>query len=348
MREILADVETWRNRGERIGIATVVETWGSSPRPVGSKLAVNLNGGMSGSVSAGCVENAVIEATLASIRSGEPRLLTFAVSKETALDVGLTCGGTIKVFVEPLEAYASVFDPLKAHLDAHKPVGIACALDGPAAWRNRKLAVFADGSMGGNLQAPDLPARLRQEVAKRLESEGGIVELEGFSFFIDIHPRVPRLIIVGAVHIAECLAAMAVLAGFDITIVDPRRAFAVPERFPRATLILQWPAEALASLSLDRDSYVVTLSHDPKLDDPALRHALASAARYIGALGSKRSNLLRLERLREAGLTSQQLARLHAPTGLPIGSRSAADIAVSVLAELIQVRNIPVQPSLQP
>lgn len=341
MRDILASLENWRQQGERIALGTVIETWGSAPRQVGAKLAVNLNGGIAGSVSAGCVENAVIEAALASIRSGEPRLLSFGVTKESALEAGLTCGGTIRVFVEPFTAYDSVYAQIKAQLEQRKPIGVIGVLEGPSELINRKLAVFDDGHTEGDLEAAGLQERLIQSVLERLPNlPGGVLELGGLKLFVDILSRMPRLIIVGAVHIAEFLVPMATLAEFEIILVDPRSAFATSERFPTVqTINRKWPDEALASLGLDEDSYVVVLTHDSKLDDPALRAALASNARYVGVLGSRRANQQRLERLREAGVTEAQLDRLHAPIGIPLGNRSTVDIAVSILAELVKVRN---------
>ncbi len=341
MRDILPTLETWRQQGEQIALATVVETWGSAPRQVGAKLAVTLSGGIAGSVSAGCVENAVIEEALACIRSGQPRLLTFGVSKDTALSVGLTCGGTIKVFVEPFTAYAGIYDSLKARLDAREPLGVIGILEGPPEVLNRKLAVFADGHAEGDLELPSLGDPMIQTVLDRLPSQaGGLVELGGLQLFVDIYPRLPRLVIVGAVHIAEFLVPMATLAGFEIILVDPRSAFATPERFPRVAAINKhWPDEALTALNIDDDSYIVVLAHDAKLDDPALRVALASPARYVGVLGSRRALQDRLVRLREAGLSESQLARLHAPIGLDLHGHSTVDIAISILAELVQVKN---------
>lgn len=341
MRDILPTLETWRQQGEQIALATVIETWGSAPRQVGAKLAVTLSGGIAGSVSAGCVENAVIEAAQACIRSGQPRLLTFGVSTDTALSVGLTCGGTIKVFVEPFTAYAGIYDSLKARLNAREPLGVIGVLEGPPEVLNRKLAVFADGHTEGDLELPSLRVPMLQTVLDRLPSQpGGLVELGGLQLFVDIFPRLPRLVIVGAVHIAEFLVPMATLAGFEITLVDPRSAFATTERFPSVGAInSRWPDEALASLNLDDDSYIVVLAHDAKLDDPALRVALASPARYVGVLGSRRALQDRLLRLREAGLSESQLARLHAPIGLDLHGRSTVDIAISILAELVQVKN---------
>ena len=341
MRDILASLDRWRQQGERIAIGTVIETWGSAPRQVGAKLAVNLAGGIAGSVSAGCVENAVIEAAQASIRSGEPRLLSFGVTQESALEAGLTCGGTIRVFVEPFSAYASVYDQIRTRMDQRKPVGVVSVLEGPPELINRKLAVFEDGHTEGDLELADQQEQLVQSVLGRFPNlPGTVFESDGLKLFVDILSRMPRLIIVGAVHIAEFLVPMAALAEFEIILVDPRSAFATSERFPTVkTINRKWPDEALASLALDEDSYVVVLTHDPKLDDPALCAALASKARYVGALGSRRANQQRLERLREAGLTEAQLDRLHAPIGIPLGNRSTVDIAISILAELVKVRN---------
>ncbi len=341
MRDILPTLETWRQQGEQIALATVIETWGSAPRQVGAKLAVTLGGGIAGSVSAGCVENAVIEEALACIRSGQPRLLTFGVSRDTALSVGLTCGGTITVFVEPFTAYEGIYASLKARLDAREPLGVIGVLEGPPEILNRKLLVCADGHTEGDLELPSLRTPMIQAVLDRLPGQpGGLIEPGGLQLFVDIIPRLPRLVIVGAVHIAEFLVPMATLAGFEITLVDPRSAFATPERFPRVAAINKhWPDEALTSLKLDDDSYVVVLAHDAKLDDPALRVALASPARYVGVLGSRRALQDRLIRLREAGLSESQLTRLHAPIGLDLHGRSTVDIAISILAELIQVKN---------
>lgn len=340
MRDILPSLETWRRQGEQIAIATVIDTWGSAPRQVGSKMAITLGGRVAGSVSAGCVEGAVIEEALAVIRSGLPRLLSYGVSDEAAFDVGLACGGTIKIFVEPLAAYQGTFDLIKAHLGTREPLAVVGILDGLPEHINHKLVVFADGRLGGDLSLPDQLAEVAKAAADILPGEiGSVVDIAGVSFFVDVYPPVPRLIIVGAVHIAEFLVPMASLAGFDIAIVDPRAAFATSERFPDVEIVKEWPDKALASMRLDSASYVVVLTHDPKLDDPALCVALPGEARYVGALGSNRTNQLRLERLVKAGLTQAQLARLHAPIGLPIDGRGPAEIAISIMAEIVKVRH---------
>lgn len=343
MRDILPILEAWKSQGERIAVATVIETWGSSPRPVGSKLAVTASGLIEGSVSAGCVEAAVIQEAQAVLESGVPRLLSYGVSTGRALEVGLACGGTLKAFVEPFTAFAGVFDQVKARLEAREPVALVGVLEGPRELLNRKLAVFADGSTAGDLVLPGLSGEVTGRVGALLAGEaGGTIELAGLRLFVDVVPRVPRLVVVGAVHIAEFLVPMAALAGYETVVVDPRAAFATRERFPNASAIVRrWPDEALAALDLDEASFVVVLTHDPKLDDPALGAALPSRARYAGVLGSRRSVEQRKDRLRELGLTEDQLSRLRAPIGLPLGGRSAVEIAVSILAEIIQARNTP-------
>lgn len=350
MNDVLASLETWLQRGDQIAVTTVVDTWGSAPRPVGSKMAATLSGGIAGSVSAGCVENAVIEESLAVIRSGQPRLLSFGVADDQAFEVGLACGGTIRVFVEPFTALQGVYSTIKRHLAAREPMAVIAVVSGPAEWINHKLVVQMDGSTEGDLALPD---SLRvQAVAAALEQlaqgKGGIIEpAEGVALFVDVYPPVPRLIIVGAVHIAEPLVTAASLVGFDTIIVDPRGAFNTRERFPHATqLVREWPQKALAAMPLDSSAYIAVLTHDPKLDDPALQVALASGARYVGALGSRRTNALRIERLRAAGLTEDQLARLHAPIGLDLKGQSPGEIALSIIAEIVRAKNgMPTRPA---
>jgi xanthine dehydrogenase accessory factor len=299
---------------------------------------------VTGSVSAGCVEGAVIEESQAVLESGESRLLTYGVADEDAWEVGLTCGGTIKVFVEPLSAWDSVYDPLKQRLDNREPMAVVSVLEGPAGQIHHKLLVTKDGLTEGNLELPGQMETITRSALDFLaRGKGGTLELsEDTTLFVEVYSQVSRLIIVGAVHIAEPLVALANTLEFDTIVVDPRAAFTTRERFPHATeLIKQYPQRALPDLELDQASYIVTLTHDPKFDDPALQIALQSNARYVGALGSRRTNQRRLERLREAGLTDDQLARLHAPVGLPLGGRSPAEIAISIMAEIVQVKNTP-------
>lgn len=303
----------WHRAGEGAALATVIETWGSAPRPVGSQLAVSGAGRMAGSVSGGCVEGAVVEEALAALRDGQSRVLTFGVSDEDAFAVGLACGGTIRVMVEPVggNLSASLLAELVATREARKPLACITNLE---TWATRL-------------------SRPSEALATRFRADrSGVDGAE----FIAIHNPPLRLIIVGAVHIAQALVPMAIGCGYDCLIVDPRAAFGAPERFPGQTISNDWPDEALAAFGIDRRTAVVTLTHDAKLDDPALHAALRSEAFYIGCLGSTRTHAKRIARLTEAGFDDTALARLHAPVGLSIGARTPAEIALSVMAEITQ------------
>jgi len=349
MRDVLDRLDAWRRNNEELAIATVVNTWGSSPRPVGSKMVVTRGGGIAGSVSGGCVEGAVVEESKRVMSSGRPRLLTFGVSDEEAWGVGLACGGTIRVFVEPSAALDAVYDALKEHVEARQPVALVSVLEGTPERLNRKLLVPTDGRAQGDLDVSGLTDSVVGAVLELLARETcGVLDNvpleEGTSLFVEVYPSPPRLIIIGAVHIAQALITIAKTAGFDTIVVDPRTAFANRDRFPHATQLVQaWPQQALPDLSLDRSTCVAVLTHDPKLDDPALQIALRSDAYYVGALGSRRTNQERLGRLREAGLSEEHISRLHAPIGLDLGGSSPGEIAVSILAEMIQVRNSTLQ-----
>jgi xanthine dehydrogenase accessory factor len=305
----------WHRAGKGAVLATVVETWGSAPRAAGSQLAISGAGDLMGSVSGGCVEGAVVAEALAALEDGQPRLLTFGVSDDQAFAVGLACGGTIRVLVDPVGA--GLAEPLLAGLVAARAARRPVALQvHPERWE-RRLGDAAD------------PA-----VAARLRSDRSGMEEDGW--FTGIHNPPLRMIVVGAVHIAQPLVQMARLTGYDPVLIDPRVAFGSSARFPGETILEDWPDEAMAALAPDTRSAVVTLTHDPKLDDPALVAALASPAFYIGCLGSTRTHAKRLERLRAAGITEDQIARLHAPVGLDIGAKTPAEIAVSVLAQITQ------------
>ena len=307
MRDVFDTPDAWRQKNEVFAIATVVSTWGSAPRPVGSKMLVARGGGIAGSVSAGCVEGAVFEESHAVLDSGEPRLLTFGVSDEEAWGVGLACGGTIQVVVEPSSTLDAVYGLLKRHVETRVPIALVSVMSGPPEYLNRKLVVLADGRAEGDLDIPDRTETVVDAALQLLAKETcGVLDLEdGTSLFIEVHPSPPRLIVIGAVHIAQSLLPIAKIAGFDTIVVDPRTAFATGERFPQATqLVQEWPQSALPKLGLDRSAYVAVLTHDPKLDDPALQIALKSEASYVGALGSRRTNRERRKRLREAGPVS--------------------------------------------
>jgi xanthine dehydrogenase accessory factor len=307
----------WHRAGQGAALATVVETWGSAPRQAGSQLAVSGTGEMMGSVSGGCVEGAVVTEALEALQDRQPRLMTFGVSDETAFAVGLACGGTIRVLVEPVgEGGHALPESLLAELVAARAAPRATALvTRPDDWSRALLSPGHDAAADA-----------------RLKSDRSGMEEDGR--FIAIHNPPLRLIVIGAVHIAQPLLVIARTCGYVPTLIDPRGAFGSEMRFPGETIRDDWPDEALRALAPDARTAIVTLTHDPKLDDPALNVALASPAFYIGALGSKRTHAKRQERLTAAGFLPNQIARIHAPIGLDIGARTPAEIAVSIMAEI--------------
>jgi xanthine dehydrogenase accessory factor len=304
----------WAQAGKAAAIATVVETWGSAPRRAGSQMAVSELGEMVGSVSGGCVEGAVVLEAMEAIAAGVPRLLSYGVADDTAFAAGLACGGTIRVLVEPVAPMLPVLAELVAVRASRRAVGYVVDL---ADWSHRLVEPGQDGAVD---------ARLRADKA-------GIDE----GRFIAPHNPPLRLIVVGAVHVAQPLVVMARLAGYDPVVVDPRESFAAAARFPGETILDMWPDEALTGLALDSRTAVVTLTHDPKLDDPAIAVALRSGCFYLGCLGSKKTHAARLERLRAAGFSEAEIGRIHAPVGLAIGAQGPGEIAVSILAQVTAV-----------
>lgn len=306
----------WHRAGRGAVLATVVETWGSAPRQPGSQLVVAGDGAMMGSVSGGCVEGAVVTEAEEALRDGQSRLLTFGVSDETAFAVGLACGGTIRVLVEPVGQGLSeeMLATLVAARAARQPLAYTVNLED---WTRRLRATGEDALAD---------ARLRSDKAGR-EEDGR---------FIAPHNPPLRLVVVGAVHIAQPLVQMARACGYDPVLIDPRGAFGSAERFPGEKILEDWPDEALTALHPDARMAVVTLTHDPKLDDPAIRIALRAPVFYLGCLGSTRTHAKRLDRLRAEGFSEAEIARIHAPVGLDIGAKSPAEIAVSIMAQITQ------------
>ncbi len=317
--DIAAIALDWHRAGRGAVLASVVETWGSAPRPVGSLLAISAAGEIEGSVSGGCVEGAVVVEALEALASGQPKLLEFGVSDDQAFAAGLACGGRIRVLVEPVAgagaAGAGLPEEMLARLvaarAARRPVGYAVDTRN---WTRRLL------------DPGDAPERFRAD-RSGFEPDG--------TTFVAIHNPPLRLFVVGAAHIAQLLVPMAAMAGFDVSVVDPRAAFATPARFPGVEIRPDYPDECIMPGELDARAALVTLAHDPKIDDPAIEMALKSPVFYLGALGSTRTHAKRVARLQAAGFSADQIARIHAPVGLDIGARTPAEIAISVLAQMI-------------
>ena len=343
MRDILKDLERWTKAGQPVAIATVIQTWGSAPRGVGSKMGVNAEGEICGSVSGGCVEGAVVETSLEVLETGVPQLLHFGVADETAWEVGLACGGTIDVFVNPLDR--AWFTPLSEALLNEKTVAAVTVIKGTTEQLGCTIVFSQDGKVQGTPgygldQTAILMAKEALEAGRpfrqTIPSPGSGEETD---IFIDVVLPSPVLVIVGGTHISITLADLARVMGYRTVIIDPRRSFGNRTRFPNVDeLIRSWPDQALSEIGLNRSTAVATLTHDPKLDDPALLTALPSQAFYVGALGSKKTQARRRERLLAAGLSADQVDRLHGPVGLDIRASTPEEIALSIMAEIVAAR----------
>ena len=309
MREILPELERWRDRGDRIALARVIATRRSAPRPVGSKLIVSDRGELAGSVSGGCVESEVVEAARDVLAGGEARLLTYGISDDLALSVGLPCGGEIDVWIsEPQPELLAELADVAAH--------------------ERRAVYYTDLENGTEWLARD--------------ENGGhskILELDGRRVFADVFGPPPRLLVYGAVDTADALCAAARGIGWHTIVADARARFATRERLPSAhEILVAWPEETLAQVQPDHATAIVVLTHDDKFDLPMLIGSLTSDAFYVGALGSRRNQERRRERLLEAGVHESALERISGPAGLDIGAHSPAETALSILAEILAVR----------
>ena len=295
----------WQVSGHSLAIAFVINTWGSSPRQVGSIMLIRDDQLIAGSVSGGCVEGAVIDAASVVIKSGYSQRLDFGVANADAWEVGLSCGGQISILVM-----------------AVSKTGLS-----PSLLANAAQSLAVRKTVGFCLPVTGDPARKAEPVP-------AASVLEGEEFWFRRDPR-PQLIVIGAVHISQHLAAMAAQSGFEVTVIDPRRTFATPERFPGIKLIFDWPDIALTRMVLDSETALVALTHDPKIDDVALHNVLGKSLFHVACLGSRRTHTARLDRLLKAGFDSTELAKIKGPAGLDIGAKTPAEIAVSVLAELV-------------
>lgn len=343
MREVIESIDKWLADGESVALATVVQTWGSAPRREGAKMALTPQGKMAGSVSGGCVEGAVFEAGVKSLETGRAQLLSFGVADETAWDVGLACGGQIRVFVEPL--HPTLYQDIRTLITQDRPGAVATVVNGPDLYIGKHILLAAD-DIAEHTLPDDLvePAKEAAQLSLAQGRPGGIAletQLGPVELFIDVHLPAPTLIMVGGVHISIALAQLARTLGYKIIVVDPRRAFGSDARFPDVDRLIQsWPEKAFAELDLNQSTAAVMLTHDPKIDDPALKIVLNSPAFYVGALGSTSTHNKRIGRLTAAGLSSQQLDRIHAPIGLEIGAQTPEEIAVAIMAEIVAARRL--------
>ncbi len=300
MREVLPDLERLHALGDRLAVATVVSVKRSAPRPPGAKMVVGEHGDIAGSVSGGCVEGAVVEVADRVLRGGAPQLVRFGIPDAEAWEVGLPCGGTIEVLVQPVS-------------DSGFPPALFDAID-HAQGAGRGMTVYTDLETG----------------------RSGLEPIAGERAFANTYAAPRQVLIIGAVQIAQALAQIAATLGVKATIIDPRTRFLTEERFPGVTLDDRWPDEAVAAYNPGPSTAVITLSHDPKIDDPALVAALSAETGYIAALGSRRSHAARLERLATAGFGEDDLARIDGPAGIDIKAIGASEIALSVAAGMVK------------
>jgi xanthine dehydrogenase accessory factor len=367
VRDILDPMSKWWDAGETFGLATVVRTFSSAPREPGAAMAVSADGEVVGSVSGGCVEGAVYELAGEVRASGQAVLQTYGISDDDAFAVGLTCGGIIDMFVEPVSQKTfPELGEVAAAVRADEPVAVATVIDGPGVvgarrviWASRDEPGQANGAEPGNGSGPHPSSgtlgsgeRLDQAVdddARGMLAQGltgvrrygpdGERRRDELSVFVQSFAPPPRMLVFGAIDFAAAVARAGKFLGYRVTVCDARPVFATRRRFPDADeVVTDWPHRYLAGQSVDARTVICVLTHDPKFDVPLLEVALRTQAGYIGAMGSRRTHDDRLARLREAGLTDDELARLRSPIGLDLGARTPEETAVAIAAELIQLR----------
>jgi xanthine dehydrogenase accessory factor len=319
--DVLKAARAWIGEDGRVALATVVGTWGSAPVPVGGQLVIGEDGRFEGSVSGGCVEGEVIAEAEDIFTSGQPKTLTFGVADETAWQVGLPCGGQIKVFLERLEGDSGL-QLIDRAMDARS--------------NRRGLLVKTHLGDGQRELFERGDERADALVRQHLESgESEVVETPGGEVFL--HAMVPpvRVLVIGATHIGQILAQLVKLAGHEVIVIDPRTAFAAEARFPGIRLDTEWPQDTIPKIGLDPYTAVVALAHVGHIDDEALKLAMRSSCFYVGALGSKRNHAKRTERLKAAGFTDAEIKRIHSPIGINIGAQSPPEIAIAIMAEVV-------------
>ena len=306
--DIFTPTSIWLKQNRRIALATVISTWGSSPRPVGGQMAIDQNGEIIGSVSGGCIESAVISEGVNSINDGKSRIKDYGISNAMAWEVGLACGGELKVLIQPLNLEDDIIYYIVNSIK-----------------RREVVKIRIDCSNGNRI----IDNTIDNQISHFDKSKNEFIHI--------IDPK-PRLFIIGAVHIAQALVSLADVADFEIILIDPRDHFATKSRFSNCKIINEWPDEALSKFNLDKSSHLVTLTHDPKIDDLALIFCMKKNFGYIGSLGSKKTHNKRCERLIEKGFNEIELSKIHAPIGLDIKAKTPAEIATSILAEIINYR----------
>jgi len=335
MKEVAAELEQWLATGEPVAIATVVRITGSAPRPLGATLIARAGDKIAGSVSNGCVESAVYEEAMAVLKDGRARVVNYGISDEFAFTVGLSCGGSIDVLIEPLGAlHRTALEAVRAERPA-----VLVRVVAPAERTGTVAVLTEDRSEGWSPELADLKVSALGALGEgRSRAISARIGATDATVFLEALAMPPLLVIVGATHVGQALAHLANAVGYRVVVADPRTALANPERFPGVEILSAWPKDALAKLRFGPTSAIAVLAHDDKFDHPALLAALGSSAGYVGAIGSRTTNEKRVAWLRAQGVADRDIARVHAPIGLDIGASSVEEIALAILAEIVAVR----------
>jgi xanthine dehydrogenase accessory factor len=334
MLDVLDQLRELVKKDEPFAVATVIKTWRSSPRPVGSCLLVNQSGDMYGSVSGGCVENAAVIKALEVLKSGEPQIVNYGVADEEAWEIGLSCGGAIEVHIAPFfgTKNPALWKLLDKTIQNNRPTALITAL------KDGKVAMVNEG----NTEVKAMPTEVLNE-AEQLLSKGLNSKLErnGGSFFVNSFPVKPKMILIGSAHITVELIELAQMYDFETVVIDPRDTFAHKTGYKvnPDTILVNWPQEVLPGMKLDQNCYIVILSHDPKIDDEALKIVLKQPVKYIGALGSRKTHLKRVARLESYGFNEGEIAGVKSPIGIDIKSQLPREIALSIMGEIISEKN---------
>ncbi len=345
MIDLFDNIENFLKKGKRFAVATVIQTWGSAPRPIGSAMIVSEDLEMAGSVSGGCVEGAISRAVPEVLKTNKSKRLGFGVIDEEAWAVGLSCGGQIQVFIEPFLANndPKMWSILRGRLLENKGVVLLTKLHEEESEHILVIPDDIDGvtsshSVNGALQNFLLQNALRAYKERKTQT---LETSDGSTWFLQVFATKAKLVIIGAAHITVDLVHLGQYFGFETIVIDPRGIFAEKTQFPTPPdqLFVDWPAEILPDLTLDPYTFAVLLTHDPKIDDQALHILLKSDVAYIGALGSKKTHEKRVKRLKEAGFSEEEMGKIHAPIGVNIAAKSAREIALSIIAELIKIKN---------
>ncbi len=346
MIDLFDNIENFLKKGKRFAAATVIQTWGSAPRPIGSAMIVSEDLEMAGSVSGGCVEGALLRAVPEVLKTNKPKRLGFGVTDEEAWAVGLSCGGQIQVFIEPFFGNndPQMWSILRGCLLENKGVVLLTKLNDEA---SEHILVLPNGETieqgrGGFEPPRPLVSLTENALCAYKERKTQTIEMpDGSTWFLQVFSPKAKLVIVGAAHITVDLVHLAQYFGFETIVIDPRGIFAEKTQFPTPPdhLYVDWPAEILPDLTLDAYTFAVLLTHDPKIDDQALHILLKSDVAYIGALGSRKTHEKRVKRLKESGFSDEVIGKIHAPIGVNIAAKSAREIALSIIAELIKIKN---------